>query len=117
MPKITLDVSDDLFEQLNQAGVSDRLTELLTLSLQQPALPAAIYRYIFDFITNNPTPQQIAGFRPTAEMQDRLRTLLDRAQTSQLPPLEQRELDEFERIEHLIIMLKAGNLRYFAQAS
>lgn len=117
MPKITLDISDDLFEQLTQAGASDRLTELLALSLQQPALPAAIYRNIFDFITSNPTPQQIADFRPTVEMQNRLRTLLDRSASNQLTPLEQRELDEFEQIEHLIIMLKAGNLRYLSQAS
>lgn len=117
MPKITLDISDDLFEQLTQTGASDRLTELLALSLQQPALPASIYRYLFDFITSNPTSQQISDFRPTLEMQDRLRTLLDRSQADQLTALEHLELDEFERIEHLIIMLKSGNLRYLLQPS
>lgn len=42
-------------------------------------------------------------------MQERLRTLLDRQEN--LTPSEQAELDEYERIEHLVIMLKAGNLK------
>jgi hypothetical protein len=44
MPKITLEVPEELAAQL--ATVGDRLPELLRLSLQQPALPAHIYRYI-----------------------------------------------------------------------
>jgi len=113
MPQITLDLPDDLLQQINQSGSRDRLIELLTLSIQQPAVPAAIYRYIFDFIISNPTPKQIASFRPTAAMRERLSILLDRSQASQLTSLEQAELDEFERIEHLIIMLKSGNFQAF----
>ncbi|PSB21603.1 hypothetical protein C7B65_03190 [Phormidesmis priestleyi ULC007] len=113
MPQITLDLPDDLLQQINQSGSRDRLIELLTLSLQQPAVPAAIYRYIFDFIISNPTAQQIANFCPTAAMRERLSILLDRGQANQLTPLEQSELDEFERIEHLIIMLKSGNFHAF----
>jgi len=116
MTQITLDLPDDLLQQLNQNGSHDRLIELLTLSLQQPAVPAAIYRHIFDFIVSNPTAQQIANFRPTPAMQERLSLLLDRSQASQLTALEQAELDEFERIEHLIILLKAGNLQAFPTA-
>ncbi len=44
-----------------------RLPELL-----QPAVPAQIYRYIRDFLASNPTPEQIAEFKPTPEMQERL---------------------------------------------
>jgi hypothetical protein len=110
MTQITLDLPDDLLQQINPSGSNDRLIELLTLSLQQPAVPAAIYRNIIDFILSNPTSQQIANFRPTPMMRERLALLLDRNQANQLTPLEQAELDEFERIEHLIIMLKAGNL-------
>ncbi len=49
-----------------------RLPESLALSLQQPAVPAQIYRYILDFLDSNPTPEQIAEFKPTPEMQERL---------------------------------------------
>jgi hypothetical protein len=110
MAKITLEVPEELAKQLAEIG--DRLPELLTLSLQQPPLPAHIYRYILDFLTGNPTPQQLAEFQPTTEMQERLRTLLIRSKTGDLTPAELKELDEYERIEHLIIMMKAGNLHY-----
>lgn len=108
MPKITLEVSEELSQQLAQVG--DRLPELLALSLQQPAIPGHIYRYILDFLSSNPSPQQIAEFKPTPEMQERLRTLLTRCKTNQLTPNEIKELNEYEQIEHLIIMMKAGNL-------
>jgi hypothetical protein len=106
--KITLEVPDELSEQLKQLG--DRLPELLALSLQQPPLPARIYRYILDFLTSNPTPEQILEFRPTPEMQQRLQTLLKRSQAGELTQQEQAELDEYERIEHLMVMLKTGSL-------
>ncbi len=73
MAKITLEVSDELSEQLAQVG--DRLPELLALSLQQPPIPARIYQYIVDFLASKPTPEQIFDFRLTSEMQERLRSL------------------------------------------
>ena len=108
MGRIVIEVPEELSDQLAQVG--ERLPELLALSLQQPAIPARIYRYILDFLVSQPTPQQIAAFSPTSEMQERLRTLIARSKASTLTSLEMRELDEYERIEHLVIMLKAGNL-------
>ena len=110
MAKITLEVPDELSEKLLQMG--DRLPELLALSLQQPPLPARIYHYILDFLASKPTPEQILAFRPTAQMQERLKTLLTRSKTGELTPIEQQELNEYERIEHLIVMLKAGSFPY-----
>ena len=110
MAKITLEIPDELSEQLTQLG--ERLPELLALSLQQPPLPARIYRYILDFLASNPTPEQILAFRPTEEMQERLQTLLTRNSSGELTPTEKNELDEYERIEHIIVMLKAGSLPY-----
>jgi hypothetical protein len=109
MPKITLEVSEELSQQIAQIG-NERLPELLALSLQQPAIPAQVYQYILNFLASNPTPQQIAEFKPTPEMPDRLRTLLARSKASDINPRELKELDEYERIEHLIVMIKAGNL-------
>jgi hypothetical protein len=108
MATITIEVPDELSAQLDQ--VRDRLPELLALSLRQPAVPASIYRALVDFLASNPSPAQVAAFRPTPEMQERLVTLLTRSQAGDLTPAEQAELDEFERIEHLVILLKAGSL-------
>jgi hypothetical protein len=112
MAQITLDLPDELLEQLEQTGEnpSDWLRQHLPDVLKYSStLPAHLYRHILNFIASNPTPQQISDFRPTPEMQERLRTLLNRS--GNLTPSEQAELDEYERIEHLVIMLKAGNLK------
>jgi hypothetical protein len=108
MATMTIDIPDDLLEQLDQ--MRDRLPELLALSLQQPAIPAHLYRTILDFLASQPTPEQIAAFRPAPEIQERLATLLARSHADQLIPAEQAELDEFARIEHLMVLLKAGSL-------
>jgi hypothetical protein len=108
MATITIDIPDELSAQLAQ--VRDRIPELLALSLQQPAVPAHIYREILDFLASQPTPNQIVAFRPTPEMQARLTTLLDRSRAGLLTPAEQNELNEFERIEHVLVLLKAGSL-------
>ncbi len=114
MTTITIEVPDELSELLARAG--DRLPELLALSLQQPALSAYIYRHILNFLASQPTTQQIAAFGPTPEMTERLRTLLARQAAGEITPAEKAELDEYERIEHLMVMIKAGNLPYLTGA-
>lgn len=80
--------------------------------LESPSLIGRGVCQILNFLTSNPTPQQIATFSPTSEMQLRLRTLLERSKAEELTEQERLELDQYERIEHLVIMLKAGNLPY-----
>ena len=115
MATITIDIPDELSGQLAQ--MRDRIPELLALSLQQPAVPAHIYREILDFLASQPTAEEIVAFRPTPEMQTRLTTLLDRARAGLLTSAEQAELDEFERIEHILVLLKAGSLPYLTNLS
>ena len=46
------------------------------------------------------------------EMIDRLRTLLGRESEGVITPAEKTELDEYERLEHLMVMIKSGNLHH-----
>jgi hypothetical protein len=108
MAKITLEIPDDLGEKLSVIG--DRLPEFLALSLEQPPLPAKIYQYIVNFLASGPTPEEIREFRPTTEMIERLQTLLNRSKEGILTLNEEQELREYERIEHLIILLKANSI-------
>ncbi len=108
MATITLDVSDAIAAQLD--AMRDRLPELLALSLQQPAVPAHIYRFIVDFLASNPSPEELAAFGPAPEMLDRLQTRLARARADELTGPERAELDEYERIEHLMVVIKSRNL-------
>lgn len=115
MRTVTLDLPDELAEQL--AAVRDRLPELLALSLQQPAVPAQLYRTILTFLANGPTAEQIVAFAPPPEVTERLHTLLEREQAGTISAAETTELDELEHIEHLVVMLKSGALPVLAAAS
>ena len=107
MPKITLEVSEELSKQVAELG-GDRLSEALALGLRQSVVPSEVYRYVLDFLTSNPTAAEIADFRPTTQMQERLRDLLDRSYGDRLRSAERQELDEYERVEHCVVMLKAS---------
>lgn len=109
MTTITIEVPDELSEQLGQA--KDRVPELLAIGLQQSPLPVQVYRYVLDFIASTPTPEQIAAFEPAPEMRERVRALLARERTNEITSGEKAELDEYERIEHIVVMLKAADLQ------
>lgn len=115
MARLTIEIPDELMEQLSP--FRDQLPELLRRGLQPLALPAQVYRYILDFLASQPTPEQVAEFRPSSEMQERLSYLLAREQASELSADERQELDEYERIEHLMIMLKTGSLLNSSRAT
>jgi hypothetical protein len=115
MTKIRIDVPDDLLTQLTKETTNTeirelRLPELLRLGLSAGKLPDNVDRYVLNFLISNPTAAQITDFRPTIEMETRLKDLLSKSDSGQLNSIEQQELDEYERIEHLIVMLKTGSL-------
>lgn len=112
MATLTIEIPDDLMERLDP--IRDQLPDLLRRCLQPSVLSAQVYHYILDFLASQPNPDEVASFRPTPEMQNRLRYLLTCSDDGTLTPEEAQELEEYERIEHLIILLKAGNLPYLA---
>jgi hypothetical protein len=121
MAKITINIPDDLLTQLttetnNLEVLERRLPEILRLGLSAGKLPADVYHYVLDFLISNPTPDQILEFRPNLLMQNRLKDLLIKSDAGQLSLNEQQELNEYERIEHLIVMLKTGSLNYLSMA-
>lgn len=116
MTTITLEVSDELAQAIDP--VQDRLPEILALGLGQLSpIPANVYRYILEFLASEPTSAEIAAFRPTPAMEERLQKLVERERESKLSEAEVKELDEYERIEHLVLMLKSGHLSPFVRAA
>jgi hypothetical protein len=115
MTTITIEVPDELSAQLKSVG--NRLPELLARSLRQPVVPNHVYHYVLDFIASQPTPEQIAAFRATPEMIERTQFLIAREHSGTATAAEKAELDEYERIQHIIVMLKAGNLTNISQPS
>lgn len=62
---------------------------------------------IIRFIASGVTSQQVASFQPSAEVRDRVEMLIRKEKTDGLLPEEQRELDDYMRLEHLMRLAKA----------
>jgi hypothetical protein len=115
MATVTIEIPDELSELIAQTG--DRLPELLERSLREPTLPLHAYRYVLEFLANHPSSADIAAFEPTPKMSERLKALMEREASDEMTPAEKAELDEYGRLEHLMIMIKSGNLNYPTGAS
>lgn len=113
MTTITLDVPDHVAVDLQR--VQNRLPEILELGMKRLS-PSEVYRYIFDFLASEPSDEAIATFRPMPAMESRLRQLIQQEREDKLSKAELQELDEYERIEHFIVMLKSGYWKRLVQA-
>ena len=65
-----------------------------------------VYEEILDFLAAGTTAESIANFRPSKEAQARVRELIERRGEGRITPAEDEELEEYLRLEHLMIMAK-----------
>lgn len=119
MAELTIQIPDELAERLEP--LCSRLPELLSqlvntgspagASLELPTtnlpeMPQA-YLEVLDFLMTRPTPQDIIAFKVSPKAQDRLSSLLDKNREGILTEAEVAELDVYEQLEHLMILMKA----------
>lgn len=83
--------------------------------MNQMANSSPAYTEVLDFLVTSPTPQDILDFKVSAKTQARLGDLLDKNREEELTKLEQAELDAFEQIEHMVVLLKARAHHLLAQ--
>lgn len=62
---------------------------------------------VIDFLTSFPRPEDIVAFKPSDALQHRVEGLLEKKREGTLTESENRELDYFMVIEHLMRMAKA----------
>ena len=65
-----------------------------------------IYAEVYQFLVSSPTPEQIINFHASEVVQTRVHDLLAANRENRLTPDDQAELDEFERVNHFVSMLK-----------
>jgi len=70
------------------------------------------YEEIVDFIAAGSTPQAVVAFRPSTEAQTRVAMLVGRSKVGRISNEEQAELDDYMRLEHLMVMAKARARRF-----
>jgi hypothetical protein len=120
MAELTIQVSDELAQVLEP--YHDRLPELLKVAVEAIIIPSnpsdllrsvanstvtpLAYSEVLDFLLTRPTPQEIAAFKVSTKAQERIRILLDK-NLEGITETEAVELDLYEQLEHLMILLKA----------
>jgi hypothetical protein len=111
MVEMTIQVPESLAERVT--AVQERLPELLEHGLGELSpLPNEVYRYILEFLVSPPSSEEMLNFEPTPEMQKRASELLEKNRAGRLTSAEEKELDEYLRINHLVTMLKTGALSH-----
>ena len=106
MVQMTMQLPEALAERIRP--LSSWLPTLLELSLvgyQTGAVATATE--VIEFLATEPAPVDILNYHVSERGQQRLQRLLALNSAGLLSEAEQRELDELERIEHIVIMLKA----------
>lgn len=123
MAQLTIQISDELAQRLEP--LQNRLPELLWQLLDLANLPTqsqpkvtiestdipAVYQEVIDFLIKRPTPEEIVAFKVSPSAQRRLSELLERNRSVTLNPMELAELDIYEQLEHMMILLKARALQ------
>ena len=105
MVQMTVQLSDEVADRCKAVG--PWLSSVIELSLVGFKTPAsATASEVIEFLCSNPEPEDIAGFHISESAQLRLRRLLALNEACFLSLVEQDELDELQRLEHMIIMLK-----------
>jgi hypothetical protein len=63
-------------------------------------------REVVAFLAGQPSSEAIIAFHPSAEVADRMYELIDRESSGPLSDDEQRELESYLYLEHLLRMMK-----------
>jgi arsenate reductase-like glutaredoxin family protein len=91
------------------------IAESEAFTFQEPGTPAqtptSVSAEVLDFLIKRPTPSQIVAFKVSPPTQERLRTLLAKNREGTLTVQEKGELDVYEQLEHLMILLKAHAIK------
>ncbi|NJL65627.1 MAG: hypothetical protein HC903_32440 [Methylacidiphilales bacterium] len=124
MAELTIQISDELAQRLKP--LQNRLPELLWQLLDVANLPInsqpivetetrdipAVYQEVIDFLIKRPTPEEIIAFKVSAQAQKRLSELLEKNRSATLSSMELAELDVYEQLEHMMILLKSRAFKH-----
>jgi hypothetical protein len=106
MVQLTMQVSEELASQIQPIG--SWLPTIIELSLIGfKTVAVAVASEWVQFLSSNPSPQDVLHYHVSDQAQKRLQRLLSLNQVGMLSETEQLELDELQQIEHIVIMRKA----------
>jgi hypothetical protein len=107
--QVTVTIPDDLASRIQP--FEDQLPRILEIGLRhwdgnrQPEFEGM--RDILETLARLPGPEEILSLRPSATLQERIETLLEKNRTTGLLPEETREWEQYEYLEHIVRLAKA----------
>ena len=111
--QIVLDVPNQLGEQLQK--FPGRLVEVLEIGLRELQIEQPTNfkdeEEILDLLASQPTPEQIISLKPSAHLQSRMSELLAKNKEGALSSQDEKELDRYFLLEHLVRLAKTHAYR------
>jgi hypothetical protein len=105
MIEMTMRVPDSLAPKLRRMTLwLPTVLELGLIGFKTPT--AQTVAELVEFLSEGPSPSQVAAYTVSDRAQQRLRRLLALNQAGLLSAEEQAELDEIEELDHFVTMLK-----------
>ncbi len=109
MTTITLDIPERLAPIVAELG--DQLALVLEMGVSRLApISFKAYAEAVDFLTQEPTLEEVAAFRFSEEIEVRIGDLLSKSDDGELSLAEEVELDRFDRLEERLQLVKARAL-------
>jgi hypothetical protein len=106
MKTVTLELPDHLIPLVESIGNQLGLVLEMGMSRLAPVSTRA-YMEAVEFLTSDPTTDEIAGFRFSSDVESRISELLDKNSEGALSQGEEIELDRLSRLEEQLQLLKA----------
>lgn len=107
--EVTLTIPEELATRLRP--LERQLPEILELGVRQwSARQEPGFKGLTDVLetlASLPTPDEVLALRPSAELQARISTLLEKNRTEGLLPHERQEWELYQYAEHLVRLAKA----------
>jgi hypothetical protein len=106
---ITLHIPEELATRLRP--VENQLPRILELGLR--GLNAAAQSgyegvaEVMEVLAGLPAPEEILALRPSADLQERINTLLEKNRNEGLSAAEEQEWEKYQYLEHLVRIAKA----------
>ena len=108
--KVTLDLPDELAADLRQ--FADQSTAIVAAGLREIKAPVAGQFHglaqVLEKLAALPSPQEVMALRPTPELNDRIRFLLQKNRDEGLTTQEKEEWERYETVEHLVRLAKGS---------
>lgn len=116
MEQLTLEVNDELAARIRP--IRFWLPYIVELSLIGfKTLATRTSTEVIQFLSNDPTPDELIKYHISESSQERMQRLLALNKAGMLSESENLELDELQKIEHFVILLKTRVIKKLKKES